>query len=123
MKSETFHKRVYIGAHGNLSLEQAKLTANAAAVDDVFQVLELPVGLKVTGVRLITDGLGAGVTVDVKAGEHELVSAEDVSGETLLATPIKPVYLEEKLPLEVTIGGAEATGELVVMLEYVNVGY
>ncbi|MCA2497782.1 hypothetical protein R7P75_04520 [Vibrio sp. 2175-1] len=122
-QSETFHNRVYIGAHGNLSLEQAKLTANAAEVADVFQVLELPVGVKITGVRLFTDGIGVGVTADVTVGETTLIAAEDVSGATALVTPIKPLYIDEKSPLEVTIGGAAATGELVVMVEYVNVGY
>ncbi|CAH0531840.1 hypothetical protein ACNO5E_17070 [Vibrio parahaemolyticus] len=121
--SETFHNRVYVGAHGNLSLEFAKLTAKAAPAGDVFQVLELPIGLKITGVRLFTDGLGAGVTADVKAGEVSLISAEDVAAATALVTPIKPVFVDEKSPLTVTIGGAAATGELDVMIEYVNVGY
>jgi hypothetical protein len=122
-QSETFNNRVYVGAHGNLSLETAKLTAKAAQVNDVFQVLELPIGLKVTGVRLFTDGLGAGATVDVAIGAEPLVTGEDVAGAIALSTVIKPVFVSEKTALEVKVGGAAATGELMVQLEYVNVGY
>lgn len=122
-QSETFNNRVYIGAHGNLSLETAKLSTSDAEVDDVFKVLELPVGLKITGVRLFTSGLGVGVTADIKVGTDVLVTAEDVAGATALSKPVAPVYVTEKLPLEVVIGGAAATGELIVQLEYVNVGY
>ncbi|MFH4189160.1 hypothetical protein WAJ24_22580, partial [Acinetobacter baumannii] len=70
-----------------------------------------------------TDGIGVGVTADVTVGETTLIAADDVSGATALVTPIKPLSIDEKSPLEVTTGGAAATGELVVMVEYVNVGY
>lgn len=122
-QSETFKNRVYVGAHGNLSLEAGKLTAAAAPINDVFEVLELPIGLKLTGVRLITEGLGATVTVDVKVNDVALVTAEAVANKTAKHVPIAPVYLKEKGILAVTIKGAAATGELVVMPEYVNVGY
>ncbi|EGR1129020.1 MULTISPECIES: hypothetical protein [Vibrio] len=122
-KSETFNSRVYVGAHGNLSLEEAKLTAKATPVDDVFQVLELPIGLKLTGLRLITNGLGASVTVDVKVNNVVLATGEAVSAKVSKLIPLKPVYLKEKGILTVTIKGGAATGELLVMPEYVNVGY
>ncbi|KFK55261.1 hypothetical protein [Vibrio vulnificus] len=122
-QSESFKNRVYVGAHGNLSLEEGKLTAAATPINDVFEVLELPIGLKLTGVRLVTAGMGAGVTVDVKVNETSLLAAESVATKTAKHIPLAPVYLKEKGILTVTIKGAEATGELMVMPEYVNVGY
>lgn len=122
-QSETLKNRMYVGAHGNLSLEEGKLTAAATPINDVFEVLELPIGLKLTGVRLVTAGLGAGVTVDVKVNDSSLVAAESVANSTAKHIPIMPVYLKEKGILTVTIKGAEATGVLMVMPEYVNVGY
>ncbi|WP_045589215.1 hypothetical protein [Vibrio vulnificus] len=123
LQSESFKNRVYVGAHGNLSLEEGKLTAAATPINDVFEVLELPIGLKLTGVRLVTAGMGAGVTVDVKVNETSLLAAESVANKTAKHIPFAPVYLKEKGILTVTIKGAEATGELMVMPEYVNVGY
>ncbi|HDY8174813.1 TPA: hypothetical protein RQL26_000541 [Vibrio vulnificus] len=122
-QSETFKNRVYVGTHGNLSLEQGKLTAAATPINDVFEVLELPIGLELTGVRLLTAGLGAGVTVDVKVNDTALVTAEAVATKTAKQIPIVPVYLKEKGVLTVTIKGAAATGVLYVMPEYVNVGF
>lgn len=122
-QSESFKNRVYVGAHGNLSLEEGKLTAAATPINDVFEVLELPIGLKLTGVRLVTAGMGAGVTVDVKVNETSLLAAESVATKTAKHIPFASVYLKEKGILTVTIKGAEATGELMVMPEYVNVGY
>lgn len=122
-KSETFNNRVYVGTHGNLSLEEGKLSAKNTPIDTVFAVLELPIGLKLTGVRLVTNGLGASVSVDIKVNDIALALGEAVANKVAKQIPIKPVYLKEKGILNVTIKGGVATGELLILPEYVNVGY
>ncbi|ELJ8482203.1 hypothetical protein FXE82_14110 [Vibrio cholerae] len=121
-QSETFNNRVYVGAHGNLSLEEGKLSAKNTPIDTVFAVLELPIGLKLTGVRLVTNGLGASVSVDIKVNDIALALGEAVANKVAKQIPIKPVYLKDKGILNVTIKGGAATGELLILPEYVNVG-
>ncbi|WGY45232.1 hypothetical protein [Vibrio sp. ABG19] len=122
-QSASFNNTVYVGAHGNLSLEEGRVVAVAAAIGDEFQVLELPIGLKLTGVRLITAGLGNAVAIDVKVNDTVLVADEAVADAVSKHIPIAPEYLAEKGVLSVTIKGGEATGSLIVMPEYVNVGF
>ncbi|WP_277207076.1 hypothetical protein [Vibrio misgurnus] len=122
-QSESMNNRVYVGAHGNLTLEEGKFTAKATPINDVFEVLELPIGLKLTGIRLVTNGIGASVTVDVRVNDTVLITGEAVSAKIAKLIPIAPLYLKEKGVLNVVIKGAAATGELLVMPEYVNVGY
>ncbi|HDI3249416.1 TPA: hypothetical protein PMC35_002906 [Vibrio cholerae] len=122
-QSETFNNRVYVGTHGNLSLEEGKLSAKNTPIDTIFAVLELPIGLKLTGVRLVTNGLGASVSVDIKVNDIALALGEAVANKVAKQIPIKPVYLKEKGILNVTIKGGVATGELLILPEYVNVGY
>ncbi|ENM3877943.1 hypothetical protein NTJ01_001708 [Vibrio cholerae] len=122
-QSETFNNRVYVGEHGNLSLEEGKLSAKNTPIDTVFAVLELPIGLKLTGVRLVTNGLGASVSVDIKVNDIALALGEAVANKVAKQIPIKPVYLKEKGILNVSIKGGVATGELLILPEYVNVGY
>ena len=120
----TMRDRVYAnGAHGNLSLEIGKVTLSAAAVDDVAELLEFPVGMKFVGVRVVSDGLGASVTVDIKVGDTVLVSDVDVSAAGSVIEACTPVYTEKKQSLTATIKGGAATGELIVMPEYLAVGY
>lgn len=115
--------RVYVGAHGNLSVEIGKAVLTAAAVDDVVELLEFPVGMKFVGVRVVSDGLGAGVKVDIKAGDSVLAADVDISAACAVVKACAPVYTEEKRVLTATIKGGVATGELVVMPEYLAVGY
>lgn len=122
-QSKTFHNTVYAGTHGNLSIAKLSLTAKAAAIDDVFEVVEMPIGVELTGLRLITAGLGASVTVDVAIGDTTIATGQDVAGAAAIILAIEPVYLTAKETLSVTIKGGAATGTLTVMPEYVNVGY
>ncbi|RMZ61479.1 hypothetical protein, partial [Vibrio anguillarum] len=102
-------------------LEEGKLSAKNTPIDTVFAVLELPIGLKLTGVRLVTNGLGASVSVDIKVNDIALALGEAVANKVAKQIPIKPVYLKEQGILNVTIKGGVATGELLILPEYVNV--
>lgn len=122
-QSATFNNTVYAGTHGNLSLAKGKLAANAAAIDDVFHVLEMPIGVEIFGLRLLTAGLGEAVTVDVAIGETTIATGQNVADAAAIQLVIEPVYLIEKSELSVTIKGGVATGSLTVVPEYVNVGF
>lgn len=119
----TMHDRIYSGPTGNMSLEVGKAHLNAAADGDVVEYLELPIGLKLYGVRVVSGGLGVGVTVDIKAGDTVLAADVDVSTATAITIPYHPVLLNINVTLTATIQGGSATGELLVMPEYQSVGY
>lgn len=123
IKAPTMHDRVYAGAAGNLSLEFGKVKLANAAVDDVVELLDMPIGMKLVGVRVVSDGLGASVTVDIKIGTTVLKAGQDVANATQALIPFEPVYLKERSTLTATIKGGAATGSLTVMPEYVSVGY
>ena len=123
IKAPSMADRIYIGAAGNLSVAESQVVLDGAAVNDVVEMVEMPIGLKVVGLRVVTDGLGAGVSVDIKAGNTVLKAGVNVSVASAAAIPVSPVYLEEKVPLTATIKGAAATGDLVIMPEYTVVGY
>lgn len=115
---------VYAGAAGNLSIAFGEVTLKAAAADTEVSLLELPIGLKVVGIRLVTEkGLGAGVTVDLKLGDAVINTGAEVAESCAVAIPVQPVYLTEKTVLTAVVKGADATGTIVVMPEYVSVGF
>lgn len=123
IKSPSMHDRVYVGAHGNHSMALAKVALKAAAVGDVVEMLELPIGLHLTGVRIHTAGLGAGVKVDIVSGDKVLAEGVDVAAVTDKSVLFTPEYNEEKRVLKAVIKGAKATGVLHLNPEYVVTGY
>ncbi|MCG7586748.1 hypothetical protein [Photobacterium sp. OFAV2-7] len=123
IKAPSMADRIYIGAAGNLSVAESKVVLAGAAVNDVVEMVEMPIGLKVVGLRIVTDGLGNNVTVDIKAGNTVLKAGVDVATANATIIPIVPAYLDEKVPLTATIKGAPATGELAIMPEYTVIGY
>lgn len=115
---------VYTGAAGNLSVAFGQVTLKAAAANTEVALLELPIGLKVVGVRIATAaGLGAGVKFDLKLNNVVIQAGIDVAAVSAVVIPVQPVYLKEKTVLTAVVKGAAATGSIAVMPEYVVVGY
>ncbi|WP_407330555.1 hypothetical protein [Enterovibrio sp. 27052020O] len=123
IKAPSMHNRMYVGAQGNLSMAFAAVTLKAAAVATVVEMLDVPIGISVTGVRVNTSGLGAGAKVDIKLGETLLEANVDVSAAASLSIALPTTYTEEKAVLTATIKGAAATGKLEINPEYVATGY
>ncbi|MEE3649459.1 MULTISPECIES: hypothetical protein [unclassified Brenneria] len=115
---------VYQGPQGNLSIAEGRITLAAAAVNDVVELLELPIGMRIYGVDVISSALGADVTVEIKSGDHVLVAAASHAAAVAKSVPVAPystVVAGEKITA--TIAGGAATGELVVLVKYTAVGY
>ncbi|PSU24686.1 hypothetical protein CTM97_19340 [Photobacterium phosphoreum] len=122
--AQTMRDTVYAGAAGNLSIAFGKIDVKAAVVDTEIEMLELPIGLEVVGVRVATEsGLGADVTLDIKLNNKVIASAVNVATQSSVVIPIQPFYLVEKTVLTVVVKGAAATGSVSVMPEYVSVGF
>ncbi|WP_256384418.1 hypothetical protein [Photobacterium toruni] len=115
---------VYTGAAGNLSVAFGEVTLKAAAANTEVSLLELPIGLKVVGVRIATAaGLGAGVKFDLKLNNVVVQADINVAAASSVVVPVQPVYLKENTVLTAVVKGAAATGSIAVMPEYVVVGY
>jgi hypothetical protein len=123
IKAPSMHDRIYVGAHGNMSMALAKAELKKASAGDAVEMVELPIGLSLTGFRVHTDGLGASVKIDIKSGDDVLAADVDVSSKTDEALVIPPAYNDEKRVLAVEIKGGEATGTLQVNPEYRVIGY
>ncbi|MDW6094052.1 hypothetical protein SBX64_16050 [Vibrio rhizosphaerae] len=122
IQSPSMRTAIYVGTHGNLSLAKSKVVLSGAAIGDIVEMLELPIGLDVQGVRVSTTGLGASVTGTIKVGETEIKSDVDLASESVVDIPCD-LYTKEKAALTVTIAGAAATGTLRVNPTYIAKGY
>ena len=122
IKAPTMADRIYVGTHGNLSMAKSKVVLAAAAIGDVVEMLEVPVGIEVVGLRVSTTGLGAGVKGDIKLGDTVLKSDVDLASACNLVIACE-AYTEEKSTLTVTVKGAQATGTLKANPEYLAKGY
>ncbi|HIF9430176.1 hypothetical protein [Photobacterium damselae] len=114
---------LYAGPAGNLSVAVTGVTLKAAVTDTEVELIELPIGLNLIGLRVVTSGLGTGVKVDVKVGKKILATELDVSSKSAVTMAIEPVYLVDNTTLELVIKGGSATGDISVMPEYISVGF
>ncbi|PJC87837.1 hypothetical protein CSW98_01555 [Vibrio sp. HA2012] len=122
IKAPTMQDRIYVGTHGNLSVAKSKVALAAAAIGDVVEMLEVPIGIDIQGVRVSTTGLGAGVKGTVKLGDTTIKADLDLAAEAVVDIPCD-IYTKAKQNLTVTISGAAATGTLKVNPQYMAVGY
>ncbi|WP_224164883.1 hypothetical protein [Vibrio penaeicida] len=56
----SMHDRMYVGTHGNVRYFAGALLQNVA-VNDVVDLIEVPIGIKVMGVQIRSSGLGLNV--------------------------------------------------------------
>ena len=66
---------VYQGPQGNLSFAESQIVLAAAASGDVVELLEMPIGMRICSIDVVSEALGAGVTMEVKSGTDTLVAA------------------------------------------------
>lgn len=120
----SYKENVYQGAHGNESVIEGFAELNAVAANTEVHLLRLPIGMRINSVQLVTGDLGAGVTITVKSGDHELVHADDVHAKVAHYFVVEPYSTQaDGEVLTVVTGGAAATGKLNVLVRYSVVGY
>lgn len=130
LKAPTLGKPVYNGTHGNMSMAYNTITLKSQASGTKLVMLDIPIGTRITGVRLVNAALGASVTLTVKlrvADGTETVLAASASGTSAKAaeTLFSPIMIADNGPakLIVEIGGAAATGKIDAGIEYIAEGY
>ncbi|UDQ77743.1 hypothetical protein LJQ72_09405 [Pectobacterium brasiliense] len=124
IQAPSMRDAVYQGPQGNLSLAESQIVLAAAAVGDVVELLEMPIGMRICSIDIVSDALGANTTVAIKSGNQTLVAAASHAAAVAKSVPIVPystVARGEKITA--TIAGGAATGRLVVNVKYVAVGY
>lgn len=123
IQAKTMRDTVYQGTHGNVSVAVGQVSLNAAAMDDVVQLLEMPVGMRIHTVDVISDALGADVTIEIKSGQATLVPAAAHSSAVVKSVPIVPyTTADDGEIITAVIAGGAATGRLVVNVQYVAMG-
>jgi hypothetical protein len=116
-------RAIYQGALGNLSQVDVTYKANNVKAGDEVWLLEITQGVKVTGVAIISDELGAGASIELKLGDTSLIPATSVEVAGQIVQAIKPVMVADApLPLALAVSGAAITGEVTVLLNYQFVG-
>ena len=124
IKAQTYKSRIYAGgAHGNQSVMHTRADISAAAIADVVEMVQVPPGIKFVGLKLASAaGLGTSVTITVKVGDTAIATAVDAAAAFAASYVFVPFVTTSKTVLTVTIAGAEATGDLEVLPEYLAEG-
>lgn len=130
-KTTAEHAQPYSGAFGNNSVAIFSYTLAAAAINDVVYLGKLPKYAQVHSVKLINAALGSSTTVDVgyataevggvlTADDNYWLSAIDTSSAATTASIASavPKTFSEEVFVTATIEGAEATGAIYVVVEY-----
>lgn len=124
IQAPSMRDAVYQGPQGNKSIAEGQIVLAAAAIGDVIELLEMPIGMRIYSLEIVSDALGAGVTVAIKSGATTLVAAASHAAAVTKVVPIVPystIAAGERITA--TIAGAAATGRLVVNVNYVATGY
>ncbi|EAY3716972.1 hypothetical protein FGS56_18320 [Salmonella enterica] len=122
--AQSYKENVYQGAHGNESVVEGFVELNGAPTGTEVRLLRLPIGMRINSVQVVTDGIGAGATVTIKSGDHELVHADDVHAKVAHYFVVEPYSTQtDGEVLTVVTGGAAATGKLNVLVRYSVIGY
>jgi len=115
------------GQHGNLSVAHGKHTLAAAAIADKVLLLKLYAGSKVYGVKLVNAALGASTTVSVgyenadgTAGGSAtaFINAQSTASAGATRSSTAPVTLTKDAIISLTVGGAAATGQVDVVVDF-----
>ncbi|MFJ5456282.1 hypothetical protein [Pectobacterium sp. CHL-2024] len=123
IQAPSMRDAVYQGSQGNLSLAESQIVL-AAAAGDIVELLEMPIGMRICSIDVVSEALGAGVTVEVKSGTHTLVAAASHADAVAKSVPVVPYSTADSgEKITATIAGGAATGRLVINVKYVAVGY
>ncbi|HIF9199329.1 TPA: hypothetical protein ACX6QU_003393 [Photobacterium damselae] len=119
----TMQDCVYAGPTGNVSKAMGEMVLKHVPPETNIELLSLPIGLKLLGARMVTDGLGTNVSVDLWVGDQVLAVDVEVEKEGVFEAHFMPIYLTQPATLTAKIKGGTASGHLLVVPEYLSVGF
>lgn len=117
-------RRWFNGTFGNLSISptfHAKLAA-AHANDLVVLGDKVEPNIKIVGMTLKTDALGAGTSLSVTVGDTPLVTAQSTVTAVHSYFPVDDVMTDEGQALSLLVGGGVANGNVAFKLHYEMIG-
>ena len=118
---------VYAADAGNASRATLRDTLSNAAVGQQIELGTFPAGTTLDGVTVFHDALGAGSGIDIgiefpwdsSVDDFTLFGNFDTASAGTVTKPIKPVYTgKNKVKIIATVTGANASGEIVVNVDY-----
>ncbi|HHQ4529480.1 MULTISPECIES: hypothetical protein [Aeromonas] len=117
-------RRWFNGTFGNLSISPTLVAKLAAVPAGDVVVFGDPVepNIKVVGISLISEALGASTTLTVKVGETSIIKAQDTAAVVNSYIPVDDLMTQEGQEISLTVGGGAATGTVKVKLHYEMVG-
>lgn len=114
---------VYQGPLGNASLAEASVTMKGAAAGDIVQLFDLPGGLRIYGIQIISSALGANVKGTFQIADRALVADKNLAAAGNTVSSVQPFTVPDNGGiLEMVISGGDATGTLTVILQYTSTG-
>ncbi|MFJ5438707.1 hypothetical protein ACIPT2_12650 [Pectobacterium brasiliense] len=66
----------------------------AAAAGDIVELLEMPIGMRICSIDVVSEALGAGVTMEVKSGTDTLVAAASHADAIAKSVPMPPGFAD-----------------------------
>lgn len=117
-------RRWFVGTFGNLSVSPTMAAKLAAAkVGDVIAFGDkVEPNLKIVGVSLLADALGAATTLTVKVGNAVLINAVPTEAAVASYIPADDIPTDVNQEVTLTVGGGAATGSVKLKLHYEVIG-
>ena len=116
------NRRWYNGECGNLSVSPTFEGNVSAASGATIDICKLEPNIKVIGVRVHSDALGASTTLTFKVGSTALTKAITTSAEVSSEMLIDDYLSADGDVLSVLVGGGAVSGKLRVKVVYEMVG-
>lgn len=116
-------RRWYVGAQGNLSISPTHAVTLDAAINDVIVFGDaVEKNIKIVGLLIGTDALGASSALTVKVGDTTLVSAKATAAAVNEQILIDDHLTAEGDTLSLTVTGGAAAGDVKIRLLYEVLG-
>lgn len=122
----TLSERNIVGTRngGKKRVRIAEYEAAAVASTKTIHMMTLPKGCYILNMRVFADALGSGVTLAVGDGttadKYLSATAFNTAAKEQACTPGLPVALTADTDIVLTVGGAAATGTIVLVTEYIE---
>lgn len=125
MKGTRYDSPLMASTYGNGAVHDSSVTFDGAAAGTVVPMLKLPPGAVLYGLTLVSDGLGAGTTLQVGYQPEDgsvvaggLLPAASSASAGSRQGSFHPMEMEVPTEILLTTAGGEATGKVTVIPHY-----